>query len=82
MSQRDAAGRWRDRFGRFARPRPPEPRPVEEFRIVVFGKARTAWRTTREAAMTDAIREGLASWDASAREHYLAVPVEMQRRTK
>lgn len=36
-------------------------------------------RDSREQAMTDAIRAGLASWDAERREHYLAVPVEIRR---
>lgn len=77
-AQRDTAGRWRDHSGRFAKPPPPEPR--DQFRIAVFGEPRTPWRATRDAAMVDAIREGLASWDESKREHFLAVPAAMQRR--
>jgi hypothetical protein len=50
----------------------------ERYRIVVFGRPRTPWRDSREVALADAIREGLASWDAERREHFLAVPVDIE----
>lgn len=52
----------------------------EQFRIATLGKPRAPWRDSQEAAMNDAIRLNLASWDQSKRQHFLAVPVEMQRR--
>lgn len=82
LSTQDAAGRWRNRFGQFAKPQPAPPEPRDEFRIAVFDEPKTPWRATKQAAMTDAIRLGLASWDESKREHYLAVPVSMKRRTR
>lgn len=79
----DSAGRWRDGRGKFitAPPPPPVPVPLTEYRIVTFGTPRSPWRKTKDAAMGDAIRLHLASWDESRREHYLAVPVSMQSRT-
>lgn len=49
------------------------------FRLTVFGKPREGapWRATKDEVLLDAIRLGLASWDASQREHFLAVPVEI-----
>lgn len=48
------------------------------FRVVVLGSPKTAWRSSSDEAMADAIDMGLASWDASMGAHYLAVPVEME----
>lgn len=53
-----------------------------QYRIAVFGEARAEWRDSYDAAMADAIRLGLASWDETQREHFLAVPVEMERRKR
>ena len=47
-------------------------------RVVTFGKPREEWRSTRAEAMHDAVRLGLASWDQSRREYYLAVPVSIE----
>lgn len=77
----DAAGRWRNRFGQFAKAQPAPPVPREEFCVAVFGEPKSPWRAKRSDAMIDAIRAALASWDESAGEHYLAVPVEIRRRT-
>lgn len=52
------------------------------FRITVFGEPRAPWRDSWAEAMEDAIRLELASWDASKREHFLAVPVGMERRER
>lgn len=62
--------------------RPPEPLPGtrREYRVTVFDEPRAPWRPTRDKAMLDAIRLQLASWDDEQREHYLAVPVGMERR--
>jgi hypothetical protein len=46
----------------------------------VFGVPRSPWRTTHQAATDDAIRLGLASWDASEGAHFLAVPVDLVAR--
>lgn len=51
-----------------------------QFRIVVFGEGRAPWRTSREDAMSDAKALGLAAYDRSLREWFLAVPVAMERR--
>jgi hypothetical protein len=52
-----------------------------DYRLKVFDDPRAPWRDTREQVMQDAIRLGLASWDASKRQHFLAVPVAMERRS-
>jgi len=54
--------------------------PAMEYRIAVFGKPRAPWRATSDEAMADAIALELASWDASEREWFLAVPVGLQSR--
>lgn len=86
----DRAGRWRDAGGRFAvpppeampgfAPPPPPRRALHEYCVTVFAAPRAPWRPNREAAMADAIRLGLASWDEGAREYFLAVPVTITRR--
>lgn len=78
----DAGRRWHDARGRFARlPSPPPLAPLRrQYRLAVFGRPRGAWHDSVAAAMAEAIALGLASWDASRREHYLAVPVELQSR--
>lgn len=78
----DSAGRWRDRHGKFITAPPPRHVEITEYRIVVFGKARSPWRQSWDAALEDAIQAGLASWDESKQEHYLAVPVRMQSRKR
>ena len=50
----------------------------EKVRVVVFGRPRAPWRSSHEEAMADAIALELASWDASRREWFLAVPVGIQ----
>ncbi len=47
------------------------------YRIATFGRPRSPWRDSIEEAMADAIKLDLASWDASRREWFIAVPVEM-----
>lgn len=78
----DAAGRWRDARGRFARlPRPAAAAPPpRRYRLTVFGEPRGEWHSSSAALMAEAIALGLASWDAARREHYLAVPVSVQTR--
>ena len=51
---------------------------MPRYRLVVFKDPRAPWRDTKERVMQDAIRLGLASWDATAREHFLAVPVDIE----
>jgi len=53
---------------------------AERFRSTVCDKPRAPWRTSRDDAMRDAIALELASWDASRRERFLAVPVDMARK--
>ena len=53
---------------------------AEQFRIAVFGEGRAPWRTSRKDAMSDAKALGLASYDRSSREWFLAVPVAMEQR--
>lgn len=48
------------------------------YRIAVFGRPRSPWRTSIDEAIADAIELELASWDASEGEWFLAVPVEME----
>lgn len=76
---RDERGSWRDGRGRFVPP-PSAPIEQEQFRVTVFGTPRGPWRNSRAEATRDAIAGDLASWDASRREHYLAVPVAIARR--
>lgn len=47
------------------------------YRIAVFGQPRSPWRSSIDEAIADAVRLELASWDASRREWYIAVPVEL-----
>lgn len=51
---------------------------AKRYRITTFRQPRAPWRDTAEEAMSDAVKLELASWDASRREWFLAVPVEMQ----
>lgn len=53
---------------------------AERYRVAVFGRPRGPWRGSIEEAKADAIALELASWDASKREWFLAVPVEVQSR--
>jgi hypothetical protein len=50
------------------------------YRIAVFGRPRAPWRDSIDEALGDAIELGLASWDASRREWFLAVPVGLARK--
>lgn len=84
LTFRDAAGRLRDQFGRFFKPEPPTPQPPERvtlYRLTVLHRPRGPWRATYARAMADAVAKDLASWDATKREHYLAVPVAIERKT-
>lgn len=56
------------------------PSTREQVRIAVFGRPRAPWRNSVEEAKADAIALELASWDASKREWFIAVPVEFQSR--
>lgn len=47
------------------------------YRIAVFGQPRSPWRSSIDEAMADAISLGLASYDHSEREWFLAVPVDL-----
>jgi len=58
------------------------PHPTHQFRLCVFDDPRAPWRESAAEAKQDAIRLGLASWDESEREHFLAVPVRIERRKR
>ncbi len=49
------------------------------YRLTSFGEGRAEWRSSHDDAMRDAVQLGLASWDREKREHYLAVPVAIER---
>ena len=77
----DGAGRWRDARGRFATlpsPCPPAP-PRTSYRLTLFGRPHGPWHDSADAAMTEAVARGLASWDESRREQYVSVPVGLER---
>lgn len=76
----DAAGRTRNRRGQFAKAVPAQPPMLEWFRLKVFDEPRGPWVETYDQAMAYAVKHDLASWDASKREHYVSVPVEIKRR--
>lgn len=48
------------------------------YRVCVFDDPKGEWRDTFQHAKDDAIRLGLASYDESRREYYLAVPVRIE----
>jgi hypothetical protein len=48
------------------------------YRVTVFDEPRGEWRDTFDDAKDDAIAAGLASYDESQREYYLAVPVAIE----
>ncbi|GEM_PF-3238772 len=54
---------------------------VTQYRIAVFGRPRSPWRSSIDQAVADAIELKLASWDKSEREWFLAVPVELVSET-
>lgn len=53
---------------------------MTQWRVTVFGDPRADWRDSVQHAMDDAIRLGLASYDEERGEHYLAVPVDLEKR--
>lgn len=82
---RALALRVRDAFAASERPAEAAPAPyvppfVERHRVTVFGRPRGPWRKTHREAMQDAIDEGLAAYDASQRQHFLAVPTDIEVR--
>lgn len=50
------------------------------YRVTVFDKPRGPWRDTFDHAKNDANAAGLASYDESRREYFIAVPVAIQTR--
>ena len=50
--------------------------------MTVFGEPRGPWRDSFAEAKWDAIQQELASWDSEAREHFLAVPVAIEKRRR
>ena len=52
--------------------------PAARYRVTVFDQPRGEWRDTFDQAKDDAIVAGLASYDESRREYFLAVPVAIQ----
>lgn len=49
------------------------------YRVTVFGDPRGEWRDTYEQAKDDAIGAGLASYDESRGEYFIAVPVSIEK---
>ena len=49
------------------------------YRVTVFDEPRGRWRKTYEEAKDDAITAGLASYDESEGQYFLAVPVAVER---
>ena len=77
MKHRDASGR----FARRPEPVPVrKPQPIRRFRVRTLTGPRSDWLDTYQAAHDEAVRLGLASFDQSRREHYLAVPVSIESR--
>ena len=74
--------RHRDALGRFEKAPPPKPRT--EYRIVTIAGGQVTrewpWRDSERRAMDDAVNAKVASYDETAREWYLAVPVSLQKR--
>ena len=58
------------------------PDPKRQHRVTVFGEPRGPWRDSFAEAKWDAIQQHLASWDSEAREHFLAVPVAIEKRAR
>ena len=52
--------------------------PSTRYRVTVFGEPRSEWRETFDEAKDDAIAAGLASYDRSRREYFIAVPVAIE----
>jgi len=67
---------------RTAAPRTFTPDPKNEHRVTVFDEPRGPWRDSFAEAKWDAIQQHLASWDGEAREHFLAVPVAIEKRPR
>ncbi len=53
---------------------------TKRYRVTAFGRPRAPWRDSMDEALDDAIALGLASWGASRREWFLAVPVGLARK--
>ena len=53
-----------------------------EYRVTVFREPRAPWRDSFAEAKWDAIQQELASWDDTAKEHFIAVPVAIERRQR
>ncbi|MGW8135399.1 hypothetical protein ACWGNZ_07145 [Sphingomonas zeae] len=49
------------------------------YRVTVFNNPRSEWRDTYEQAKDDAIAAGLASYDESLGEYFIAVPVSIEK---
>lgn len=58
------------------------PDPKHEHRVTVFGEPRGPWRDSFAEAKWDAIQQELAGWDSAAREHFLAVPIAIEKRRR
>jgi len=58
------------------------PDAKHQHRVTVFGDPRGPWRDSFAEAKWDAIQQHLASWDSEAREHFLAVPVAIEKRPR
>jgi hypothetical protein len=51
---------------------------MQRYRLTVFNKPCGPWRQTRDEVLADAVALDLAAWDASKREHFLAVPCDCE----
>jgi hypothetical protein len=52
--------------------------PGTLYRVTVFDRPRGPWRDSHDVALQDAIDMGLAAYDPSQREHYCAVPTDIE----
>lgn len=57
------------------------PQKVQQFALAYFRRQVGPWRSTRDAALEDAIRRGDASRDRQSKTIYLTVPADIIERT-
>lgn len=57
------------------------PHKVQQFALAYFRRQVGPWRSTRDAALEDAVRRGDASRDRGSKVVYLTVPAEIIERS-
>jgi hypothetical protein len=70
-----------DMSGTASERRQPSERHRPSYRLIVFDKPRGPWRADRATVLQDAIDAGLAAYDRSRREHFIAVPADVEMRS-